>query len=90
MVYESTLAFLHRPDGGQDGGTIMYYGDHSVLHETHALQWKDCVKVFLFENSGINHLCLMFCEKLKTWWNDNHTVVRELCVCNECIVKCAF
>ena len=31
-----------------------------------------------------------FCEKLKTWWNSNYIVMRELCVCNECIVKCAF
>ena len=36
------------------------YGNHPVLREIHALHWKDCVKVFLFETSGINHLCLMF------------------------------
>ena len=69
----------------------MCYGNHSVPLEVHALHWKDCVKVFLFENSDINHLCLMFfVRKLKIWWNDNHAVMRELCVCNECIVKCAF
>ena len=31
----------------------------AVRHGTKVLHWKDCVKVFRFENSGINHLCLI-------------------------------
>ena len=82
---------LHWWEWEWDDDTVVYYGNHPVLQETHALHWKDCSKVFRFKNSGINHLCLMFfVKKSKIWRNGDHIVLRELCVYNKCIVKCAF
>ena len=52
--------YLHWWDWYWDDDTVVYYGNHPVLQETHALHGKDCAKVFRFENSGINRLCLMF------------------------------
>ena len=81
---------LHWWEWKWDDGTIVCYGNHSIPLEVHALQWKDCVKVFLFKTVALTVCAWHFVKKLEIRRNDNHTVMRELCVCNGCIVKYAF